>query len=305
MTHSERRYVIVGGALAALLLLTLTTALPILQHPTACAGVETPHLLAKAAYAKDLSTSAVIVAVNADAQLPLASLTKLMTIYVAGSMVSATSTITITPAALAPEGDAGLVVGERWRADDLMSFTLIESANDGAHALALAAAQSAHITIGDFVAQMNATAASLGLSNTYFVNDTGLDQSTISAGAYGSARDMATLVAAVTTRAPDLLAGAAVTTKRFVSLSGTVHIARHTSALAGVIPDEAAVKTGFTDLAGGNIALIVEPIPGHPTAIVILGSTREGRDQDALSLITAARTFEKRAILCNSLESRL
>jgi D-alanyl-D-alanine carboxypeptidase len=46
-------------------------------------------------------------------------------------------------------------------------------------------------------------------------------------------------------------------------------------------------KTGYTDDAGGNLAVIVDVTLGHPVAIVVLGSTREGRFADVKKLYNA------------------
>ena len=50
-----------------------------------------------------------------------------------------------------------------------------------------------------------------------------------------------------------------------------------------------ASKTGYTDRAGGNLAVIVDISVGHPIVIVVLGSTRQGRFQDIDVLYKALR----------------
>ena len=46
-------------------------------------------------------------------------------------------------------------------------------------------------------------------------------------------------------------------------------------------------KTGFTDLAGGNLAVIFDAGMNHPVAIVVLGSTQSGRFTDVKTLMAA------------------
>lgn len=258
-------------------------------------------LMAKAAYAFDLSTGEKIFAKNADAQLPLASLTKLMTVYTASGILAPNDTVTVTRAALSPEG-SGLSAGEEWKASDLTDYTMIASVNDGAHALALASAEKAGDTYEGFIARMNANAEALGLTQTYFANDTGLDVSLSVAGAYGSARDMASLIGAIVKEKPRLLEATVRGADTFTALSGETHRAVNTSDAIETIPGAVASKTGFTDLAGGNLAIVFEPMPGHLVALSILGSTRENRDADIIRLADAAKKWMRTTLLCSGAE---
>ena len=47
-------------------------------------------------------------------------------------------------------------------------------------------------------------------------------------------------------------------------------------------------KTGFTDLAGGNLALVFDAGIEHPIAVVVLGSSKKERFTDASALVAAA-----------------
>ena len=55
------------------------------------------------------------------------------------------------------------------------------------------------------------------------------------------------------------------------------------------IPGAEVSKTGFTDLAGGNLGVIVDVSVGHPVAIIVLGSTRNGRFEDVRILYDVLR----------------
>ncbi|KKQ30337.1 MAG: hypothetical protein US45_C0047G0004 [Candidatus Nomurabacteria bacterium GW2011_GWA1_37_20] len=48
-----------------------------------------------------------------------------------------------------------------------------------------------------------------------------------------------------------------------------------------------AGKTGYSDLAGGNLAIVLDKGYGHPIIIVVLGSNFEGRFRDAKNLYEA------------------
>jgi D-alanyl-D-alanine carboxypeptidase (penicillin-binding protein 5/6) len=257
-----------------------------------------PAVLARAAYAFDIQSGHILYGKNADAQLPLASLTKVMTIATALSILSPTSTVTISADALSSEGDYGLQLGEKWRAGDLADFTLVVSANDGARALMLAAAAAAHQSSEQFYAAMNKHAAEWGLTQMYFRNETGLDLSPVAAGAYGSASDVAHLFSKVTTLYPSFFDRSVLPRHSFTSLSGVTHTVDNTSMVASSLMASSISKTGYTDLAGGNLGLVFEPLPGRPVAIAVLGSTREGRDSDVMVLANFVTTRLKRDILC-------
>ena len=47
-------------------------------------------------------------------------------------------------------------------------------------------------------------------------------------------------------------------------------------------------KTGYTDLAGGNLALVFDAGIRHPVAVVVLGSSKEARFTDGIALVNAA-----------------
>ena len=93
-------------------------------------------LEAKAVYVWDVNKKEILHARNSEAQLPLASVTKLMTALVADEILPETTVVSINREALSSEGDTGLFVEEKWDLNDLLDFTLLVSSNDGASALA-------------------------------------------------------------------------------------------------------------------------------------------------------------------------
>ena len=145
----------------------------------------------RAALVMDGRTGEVLLAQNADARLHPASLTKMMTLYLAfraaerGEIDLAAETVVSARAAGEPGSGLGLRAGERVTLRDLVRAVAVGSANDAATALAEAIA-------GDeaaFVARMNRAAAAMGLEATSFRNAHGLTE----AGHRSSARDMARL----------------------------------------------------------------------------------------------------------------
>ncbi len=238
-------------------------------------------LTARAAIIYDPVTKQILYAKDAEARLPLASLTKLMSAEAVLNSTSADESVTITKENLKPEGDWGFRVGEVWKLSDLIHFGLVASSNDAMAAASSALGSSA-------VDQMNKRAKELGLTQTYFYNPTGLDIDIETAGAYGSAHDVAILAASFLEQFPSEFEATAVSS---VSISSPTHILEATSTAGPLldIPGLIGAKTGYTDLAGGNLVAAVDIFLGHPLIIAVLGSTRDGRFEDVKTLITAAR----------------
>lgn len=239
-------------------------------------------LQAKAAILYDPSTGRILFAKNAQKQLPLASLTKLMTAEAVLSHVAADTPIHITKKDLDADGDWGLRPGDTLPLFDLLKLGLIASSND-----AMAAAAG---SLGsNYLETMNARASTLGLTKTYFLNPTGLDVSADSAGAYGSAYDVARLAATFFKEYPNYFT---LTTHSKVSVqSGTRTLSAAATALPlRNLPGFIGAKTGYTDLAGGNLVAIFDLEIGHPLVAVVLGSTEQGRFDDIRTLVHAIRT---------------
>lgn len=253
---------------------------------------DTAHISAKAAYVFDAKTQAALFSKNEERQLPLASLTKLITALAAVETLSPSETISISEKAIEAEGDSGLFANEKWRLSDLISFTLISSSNDGASALAsVVNARIPAVESGGIVNVMNAKVAEIGLSQTYFINETGLDQSVNASGAYGSARDVALLFEYMLAHHPSLIESTKYAKESFVSLDNFEHEAPNTNEVVHSIPGFLGGKTGYTDLAGGNLVIAFDAGLNHPVIISVLGSTLEGRFRDAETLAAAARAY--------------
>ena len=127
--------------------------------------------------------------------MPIASITKLMTVLVALEHAKLDDVVTVSPrAAAVGESTIYLAAGERLTVRDLVEAALIQSANDAADALAehVGAAASAA-----FVALMNAKAQKLGLTRHALREPDGLD----APGHDSSARDV-TRLARIAMREP-------------------------------------------------------------------------------------------------------
>jgi len=132
--------------------------------------------------------------------------------------------------------------------------------------------------------RMNDLAQQLDLTNMYFLNDNGLDISTTQSGAYGSAHDVAMLFAYAASTSPQTFAA---TTQPSVTVYSTTNMAAtgtNTDTALDSIPGIVMGKTGYTDLAGGNLAIVFDT-DGHEIVAVVLGSTEDGRFSDMEQLI--------------------
>lgn len=138
----------------------------------------------------DQETQEVLLNKNSKAVLPIASLTKLMTsVVVLESGAPLDEVLTITQDDIDTEKGSGsrLAIGTRLTREEMLHLALMASENRAAHAL------GRHHPGGlpAFVSAMNAKAALLGMSDTRYVEPTGLSSRNQS-----SARDLATLVGA-------------------------------------------------------------------------------------------------------------
>lgn len=245
---------------------------------------------AKAAYVYDMSDKTVLFQKNAEAQLPLASLTKLMTALVATESAPSYLHVAVRKEFLTGEDSRPLSAKEEWRLSDLIDLSLVASSNDAAVSIAsVIGSQSSNMTdfdIGqkEFVSKMNDRAASLNLNQTYFLNPSGLDESSKTAGAYGSASDVAKLISYMIKNHPEILEATKYPQTKISSLSKE-HLIKNTDTALDKIPNIIASKTGFTELAGGNLAIVFDASIGHPVIVVVLGSTQEGRFSDVVNLV--------------------
>lgn len=202
-----RALLILVIALLALLAAVALTPVKHIENQHAAAVAADPFagivLEGKSAVVIDTVSGATLYAKNPEVQLPLASLTKVALALVVRESVPLDSMITIPYYVSGSRTGAHLLKGERWSIKDIIDFTLVESSNGGAALLADVAdehlrargydgSDASHSAV---LARMNELATTLGLTQTYYHNVSGLDLSVTEAGAYGSALDMAKLFA--------------------------------------------------------------------------------------------------------------
>jgi D-alanyl-D-alanine carboxypeptidase (penicillin-binding protein 5/6) len=232
-----------------------------------------PSVDARAWFVQNASTGEILLAHDGRRQMPIASITKLMTVLVVLDHHRLSDVVTVDPRVTSVgEETISLRPGEQLSVADLVRAALIQSANDAADALALATAPD----FPAFAAQMNAKAQALGLTDSHFVRPDGLD----AVGEYSSARD-------VTQLAQDAMRNRFVretVTEVTAEIAGgrTLHTWND---LLGVVPGVIGVKTGHTAEAGWS-QVAAEEDEGATIYATILGSpTRSQRNADLAKLL--------------------
>ncbi|MBX4201037.1 serine hydrolase, partial [Candidatus Parcubacteria bacterium] len=183
---------------------------------------------------------------NEQMRLPIASLTKLMTAAIILDHYDLSQKVTISPQAMAQEGEQGdLQLGQTFAIKDLLYIMLMESSNRASYALA------EYIGTEQFVAAMNAYAQNMGLSGTHFADASGLDS-----GSYSTAKDLVVLSQYVFERYP--LFREIISNKQYALYldNGALH---HTLVNTNELLGKDNViggKTGFTKEAQGCVMTI-------------------------------------------------
>lgn len=160
-----------------------------------------PELAAKSYVLMDAASGNILVEHNADERLPPASLTKLMTAYIATvemkrGQIAEQDLVTVSEKAWRTGGSRMFIdVGKQVSVDDLLHGIIIQSGNDASVALAEHIAGSEEA----FASMMNTAAERLQMNNTHFMNATGLP----SEDHYSSAHDMAKLARAIIYEDPE------------------------------------------------------------------------------------------------------
>ena len=240
--------------------------------PTVLPTTPVPAVDAAAYVVYDPATGESLAELGADDRRAVGSTMKLLGVYV-GMQAGDPDRLATVPALDldAAESSIGLREGEQYSRALLMRAMLIVSANDAARTLAVDVAGSE----AAFVEQMNAAAASLGLTNTAAANPVGLDDP----AAYSSARDLAALAAVLMNDATFQETVA----RRSAKLHGTTFAA--TNKLLGTYDGADGVKTGRTTQAGWCVVASATR-DGRRFIVVVLGaSSDEARFASASALL--------------------
>lgn len=248
-----------------------------------------PALNARAYVLMDARSGTELAAHNADAPLPPASLTKLMTAYVLfGDLRSGHIKLDeLVPvsryAARLPGARMFLREGDLVPAEELFKGMLVQSGNDATFALI----EEASGDLPTFVARMNATATQLGLTHSHFANATGLNNPQH----YSSARDLTRLAVVIKRDYPEYAAWFALKEYRWADI-----VQPNRNPLLRD-PGVDGLKTGHTDNAGYCLVVSAER-DGMQLIATLLGVEDEpGRKRAGRQLLDFGfKNFESRLL---------
>ena len=247
---------------------------------------------------------------NADERVPIASITKLMTLLLTFEAVHGGKLTLDTPVPVSEHAyhmggsQIWLEPGEQFTLDEMLRAICVSSANDAAVAVAELVGGSEPV----FVEQMNARAAELGLQNTSFRNACGLDAE----GHLSTARDVAALSCYILNTCPEILHYTGIwtdslrngqtqlvnTNKLLKRYSGITGLKTGTTGGAGVCISASATRDGLTLIAvilgapssaerfqaatalldygfAAYAAVPVPQLPDRPLELTVKGSTEQ------------------------------
>lgn len=229
-------------------------------------------------------TGSPLFALNADRQLPPASLTKLMTAILSINQARLSDIVTVGDEVRGIDGSIiGLKPGDRISVENLFYAMLMDSSNEAAAVLA------AHTygSVNNFVSQMNSKATDMGLRNTHFVNPHGLPAD----DHYSSAKDLAVIARSFLAN-PFLRKIVSTKTKQITwqradgsLFTITLH---NTNQLLKVYPGIYGMKTGTTTAAGQCLVSYAAWDSGE-VIMVLLHSTN--RYQDSVKSLDQIYTY--------------
>lgn len=238
---------------------------------------------AKAAILIEAETGTVLYAFNENESLPIASITKIMTMLLimealdSGKIKTSDTTTVSAYASKMGGSQVYLKEGETFTVEELLKAVAVHSANDASVALAEMVAG----TEDAFVAMMNEKAAELGMKNTKFLDCTGLTDE----GHYSSAYDVALMSRELLVKHPKIIHYTTIWHDTFrdgkFDLDNTNKLVRRYKGTTGL-------KTGFTNAAGFCLSASAER-DGTKFISVILGAkTNDERFSESARLLDFA-----------------
>lgn len=247
----------------------------------ACAAIVPTHAVAApyAAMVVDARSGEVLHSRNADTRLHPASLTKMMTLYVAfeaveNGEISLDTVVKIsTKSASEPPSKLGLRAGQKIKFRYLIRAAAVKSANDAATAIgeAIEGSEAA------FARRMNRTAKALGMTRTTFKNAHGLTEN----GHLSTARDMTTLGRHMFYDYPDYYN----LFSRISTDAGIKSVNNTNRRFLGAYKGADGIKTGYTRAAGFNLVASAERGKERIITTVFGGRSTETRNAKVAELM--------------------
>ena len=237
-----------------------------------------PEVNVKSYVLLDFDSGMILASSNEDLTLPPASITKIMTAYIAFTElkeknISPDEEILVSKKAWKTGGSKMFIeVGKKIKLRDILQGVITVSGNDASVALA------EHISgdIKTFATYMNQTARNIGLSNTNYTNPTGLPDDSL----YTTAHDIALLSQSLITNFPELY-------KLYSTKSFTFNEIKQYSRNKLLFIDENVdgIKTGFTKAAGYCLASSAKRGQRRLIAVVMGAPSPDVRIQSSRTLL--------------------
>jgi len=248
------------------------------------AAVPPPAIAAKAYVLVDALSGQTIAAQSADERREPASLTKLMTAYVAfralkDKDLTPSQMVTVSQKAWRAEGSRMFIEPRKAvSVDELLRGEIVQSGNDAAIALAEAVSGSEEA----FVDRMNQEAARLGMKNTHFVNATGLP----SAEHVSTAADLARVAGAIVRDFPEYYPLYSLKEYRYNNITQP-----NRNRLLWTDPFVDGMKTGFTDAAGYCLVASARRGPRRLISVVLGAGSDAARAIESQKLLNYGFQF--------------
>jgi serine-type D-Ala-D-Ala carboxypeptidase (penicillin-binding protein 5/6) len=256
----------------------------VLSFP-ALAEVPAPQVAARAWLLMDVTSGQVLGSLNPDEHVEPASLTKLMTAYVVFAALkekrlSLEQTVPVSARAWRAGGSRMFIEPKRpVTVGELIQGMIVQSGNDACVALAEAVAGSEEI----FAQMMNREAKRLAMTNTNFVDASGLPDS----AHYSSARDLATLAAAIIRDFPEQY-------RTYYSMKEYRYhniTQQNRNRLLWLDPNVDGVKTGYTEGAGYCLIASAKRGPRRLLSVVLGAASESTRSQESQKLLNHGFLF--------------
>jgi D-alanyl-D-alanine carboxypeptidase len=266
--------------------LSLLLAVAVTLTPTRAPLAQSADNARYAAIVLDAESGEVLFARHADSRRYPASITKVMTLYLAfealaEGKIKLDDVVTVSPvAASQPPSKLGLAAGQTITVDDAMRATAVRSAND----MAMALAEHIGGSQERFAAEMTLKARELGMTQTRYVNPNGLPD----ARQLTTARDLAILARAVMRDYPQYYS--------YFGQHDWVYNGRDYRNTNGLLRSGSGydgMKTGFTNASGYNLAASAVRDGRRIITIVLGGRTTASRNAHVAALMDTGFEVEQ------------
>lgn len=241
---------------------------------------------AKAGILMEATTGQVLFEKNIDEQLPIASVTKIMTLLLTfealeNGEIQLDDMVTISEEASSMGGSqVFLETGEEQSVETLIKSVVIASGNDASVSLA----EKISGNKDNFILRMNEKAKELGMVNTYFLDTCGLTD----VGHFSSARDVAIMSCELISKYPDVLNYTTIWNDEVIHTTNRgeeITDLWNTNKLLKTYDGINGLKTGFTSAAGFCISASASRDGLTLVSVILGGETSKDRFTDAGKLL--------------------